>query len=156
MKEYDFVKVIAEKEKYAREGVHKGMQGTILDPRNINGQWLVYFADSVTGADTIGIPIKEEDLEVVFEAAERKSGATVFLMAEEGKYAMHGLTNGMFGTICEQCEDENYWLVKFVLGDGTEKKIPVYYDDICSIRDDEVETYKQEIEKDLKRRQKRE
>lgn len=65
MKEYDFVEVIVEKEKYAREGVHKGMQGTILDSRNIDGHWLVYFADSVTGADTIGIPIKEEDLKLI-------------------------------------------------------------------------------------------
>lgn len=43
MKEYDEVKLIAEKEKYAREGVHKGAQGTICDPRNIYGQWLVDF-----------------------------------------------------------------------------------------------------------------
>ena len=36
MKELNYVEVIVEKEKYAREGVHKGMRGTILDPRNIN------------------------------------------------------------------------------------------------------------------------
>lgn len=72
MKEYDFVEVIVEKEKYAREGVHKGMQGTILDPRNINGQWLVYFADPVTAADTIGIPIKEEDLKLIDEYIPKK------------------------------------------------------------------------------------
>ena len=67
MKEYDCVEVIGEKEKYAREGVHKGMQGTILDPRNIDGQWLVFFSDPITHADTIGIPIKEKDLKVIVE-----------------------------------------------------------------------------------------
>ena len=67
MKEYDSVEVIVEKEKYAKEGVHKGMQGTILDPRCIDGQWLVFFSDPITHADTIGTPIKEEDLRVIKE-----------------------------------------------------------------------------------------
>lgn len=39
MKDNDEVKLIAEK----KEGVHKGAQGTICDPRNIYGQWLVDF-----------------------------------------------------------------------------------------------------------------
>ncbi len=37
MKEIDNVEVIAEKEKYAKYGVHNGMQGWICDGRNING-----------------------------------------------------------------------------------------------------------------------
>ena len=41
MKEMDTVEVIVEKEKYAKEGVHKGMQGWICDPRCIQGHWLV-------------------------------------------------------------------------------------------------------------------
>ena len=43
MKEYDRVRLIVEKEKYAEDGVHKGMDGWICDPRNIDGQWLVSF-----------------------------------------------------------------------------------------------------------------
>ncbi len=66
MKEYDLVEVTVEKEEYAREGVHKGMQGTILDPRCIEGCWLVYFEDPVTYADTIGISIKEKDLKLIY------------------------------------------------------------------------------------------
>ena len=62
MKEYDYVEVIVEKEKYAKQGVHKGMRGTILDPRKINGMWLVFFDD-----DPDGTPIKEEDLKLIFE-----------------------------------------------------------------------------------------
>ena len=39
----DNVEVIVEKEKYTRDGVHKGMQGWITEPENINGYWLVNF-----------------------------------------------------------------------------------------------------------------
>ena len=35
MKEDDRVRLVVEKEKYVREGVHKGANGTICDPRNI-------------------------------------------------------------------------------------------------------------------------
>ena len=37
------VEVITEKETYAKDGVHKGMQGWITEPENINGYWLVNF-----------------------------------------------------------------------------------------------------------------
>ena len=43
MQEMDCVEVIAEKEKYAMDGVHKGMHGWICDPRTIDGTWLVNF-----------------------------------------------------------------------------------------------------------------
>lgn len=61
------VRLIAGKEKYAREGVHKGMDGWICDSRNINGQWLVCFDQYGELPDIATIPIKEEDLEVMFE-----------------------------------------------------------------------------------------
>lgn len=65
MKELNYVEVVVEKDAYAKEGVHKGMRGTILDPRCVDGRWLVYFSDPVTCADTIGIPILEEDLKLI-------------------------------------------------------------------------------------------
>ena len=68
MKEYDYVEVIVEKEKYAKQGAHKGMRGTILDPRNIDGQWLVVFENPITFADELFVPIKEEDLKVIYES----------------------------------------------------------------------------------------
>ena len=64
LRELDQVRVAVEKPKYAKEGVHKGMVGTILDPRKLGGDWLVFFADE-TGADTIGILIQETDLELI-------------------------------------------------------------------------------------------
>lgn len=67
MKEYDRVRLIVEKEKYAKEGAHKGMDGWICDPRNINGQWLVCFDDDEMFEITT-LPVKEEDLELVRSA----------------------------------------------------------------------------------------
>lgn len=67
MKEYSRVKLIVEKEKYAKEGAHKGMDGWICDPRNINGQWLVCFDQYGILPDIACIPVKEEDLEVIYE-----------------------------------------------------------------------------------------
>ena len=64
MQEYDRVELTAEKECYAKDGVHKGMNGWICDPRNINGSWLVSF-DQYGELDNIAtIPVKEVDLKI--------------------------------------------------------------------------------------------
>ena len=76
MKEYDVVKVIVEKEQYTKEGVHKDMQGTIMDPRCIEDSWLVIFDGEFLQEPTTGVwyttdiecVIKEKDLEVVHES----------------------------------------------------------------------------------------
>jgi hypothetical protein len=68
MKEYDRVELIVEKEKYAKEGVHKGMNGWICDTRNINGQWLVCFDQEYDLPNIATIPVKEEDLKVIIES----------------------------------------------------------------------------------------
>ncbi len=67
MKEYSRVRLIVEKDKYAREGVHKGMDGWICDPRNINGQWLVWFDQYGELPNIATIEVKEEDLEAMYE-----------------------------------------------------------------------------------------
>lgn len=64
LREYDTVRVAVEKAKYAKEGVHEGMIGTILEPEKIHGGWMVYFPDE-TGADTILCRIQETDLELI-------------------------------------------------------------------------------------------
>ena len=72
MKEYDRVELIVEKENYAKEGVHKGMDGWICDPRNINGQWLVCF-DHVDDLPKYPIiAVKEKDLKVIWESPEQE------------------------------------------------------------------------------------
>lgn len=65
MKEMDCVEIIVEKPKYAREGVHKGMQGWICDDRCIQSSWLVNFPQYGAKKDIATIGIKEEDLKLI-------------------------------------------------------------------------------------------
>ena len=65
MKMMDCVEVIVEKEKYAKEGVHKGMQGWICLDDNRFGTWLVNFPQCGEKDDIAEISIKEEDLKIV-------------------------------------------------------------------------------------------
>ena len=62
MKEMDCVEVIVEKEKYAKDGVHKGMQGWICLDDNSNGTCLVNFPQYGPKKDIATISINEEDL----------------------------------------------------------------------------------------------
>ncbi len=64
MKEFDRVKVIRDSERYKKAGIVKGMVGTILDPRKIDGRWLVIFSDE-KGNDIAEDSMLEIDLEVV-------------------------------------------------------------------------------------------
>lgn len=65
MKYLDPVEVIEEKEKYTKQGVHKGMQGWICLDDNSNGTWLVNFPQCGENEDIAEISIKEEDLVVI-------------------------------------------------------------------------------------------
>lgn len=58
----DCVEVIVEKERYAKEGVHKGMQGVIWLEECIDGEWDVCFPGYGENPDVAEIPMKEEDL----------------------------------------------------------------------------------------------
>lgn len=62
MKEYDVVELIRDRPEYEKYGVKKGMKGTILDPRKINGKWYVIFTDFNTGIDIADLSVREEDL----------------------------------------------------------------------------------------------
>ena len=65
MQEMDPVRVIVEKEKYAKEGVHKGMYGWICEQRCTKNSWLVNFPQCGEKDDIAEIDILEADLEVV-------------------------------------------------------------------------------------------
>lgn len=67
MKEYDRVKLIVEKEEYAKYEVHKGMDGWICDPRSIEKTRLVCFDNNDLDEFPI-IEILEEDLIVIRES----------------------------------------------------------------------------------------
>lgn len=106
MKEYDIVEVIVEKEKYAKEGVHKGMQGVILDPRNIDGQWLVFFED-----DPYGTAIKEEDLKLIYDSQPVEIKIVVEIKNEN--YAKEGIHKGMQGIIRDVSTIDKKFTVHF-------------------------------------------
>ena len=65
MKELDCVEVIVEKKKYAREGVHIGMQGWICFDECSDGYWLVNFPQYGAKRDIATISVKEDDLKVI-------------------------------------------------------------------------------------------
>ena len=65
MKMMDCVEVIAEKEKYVKDGVHKGMQGWICLENNSNGTWLVNFPQYGDKEDIAEISINEKDLKLI-------------------------------------------------------------------------------------------
>ena len=51
-----------EKETYAKEGVHKGMQGIIWSEEPMDGEWDVYFVQYGEKEDIAEIYMLEEDL----------------------------------------------------------------------------------------------
>ena len=65
MKEMDCVEVIVEKEEYAEEGVHKGMQGWICYDVFCDGTWLVNFPQCCEKDDIATLSIREEDMKLV-------------------------------------------------------------------------------------------
>lgn len=62
MKYMDTVELIIEKDKYAKEGLHKGMQGWICNEEKINDSWLVNFPQCGEKEDIATLGIKEKDL----------------------------------------------------------------------------------------------
>ena len=68
MKQYDRVVLTVEKEKYAKEGVHRGMSGIICDPENSYDLWLVSFDQYGAWPELACILVSEEDLEVLVSA----------------------------------------------------------------------------------------
>ena len=67
--EYARVVMTEEKEKYADDGVHKGFDGWICDPRRIEKTRLVCF-DNVDFSPFPIISVKERDMEVLIPAKE--------------------------------------------------------------------------------------
>ena len=65
MKMMDCVELIVEKSKYAKEGVHKGMQGVIWEPECKNGCWVVLFPQCGDKEDIADLYISKDDLKII-------------------------------------------------------------------------------------------
>ena len=72
MKYLDCVEVIVEKEEYAKEGVHKGMQGVIWLEESIDDTWDVYFPRYGAKPEIAEIPVREDDLVLLPNGLEAK------------------------------------------------------------------------------------
>ena len=53
------------KEKYAKEGVHKGMQGWICYDKKVRGYWLANFPQYGAKSDIATLAVKEENLKII-------------------------------------------------------------------------------------------
>ncbi|MCM1194773.1 MAG: hypothetical protein NC332_02445 [Firmicutes bacterium] len=124
MKEYDRVIVTVEKEKYVCDGVHKGMEGWICDARIICNQRLVCFDGGEVNPFPI-IPIKEEDLKVVWESHERQVGDKIILLVS--KYQNIGFNKGLKGILLAK-EPNDKWLVRFAKQEGLAQETELYID----------------------------
>lgn len=65
MEMMDCIEIITEKEKYAKNGVHKGMQGWICLDECTNGYWLVNFPQCGEKDDIAEISINEKDMRII-------------------------------------------------------------------------------------------
>ena len=65
MQEMDCVEVIVEKDKYAKHGVHRGMQGWICWHECIDHTWLVDFPQPMDKPQIATIGIHEDDMKVI-------------------------------------------------------------------------------------------
>ena len=65
MKLMDCVELIVEKNKYAKEGVHKGMYGWICYDKSTDGYWLVNIPQCYDKPDVATLSVHENDMEVV-------------------------------------------------------------------------------------------
>ena len=65
MKMMDCVELIVEKSKYAKAGIHKGMQGVIWESECKNGCWVVLFPQYGDKEDIADLYISEDDLKII-------------------------------------------------------------------------------------------
>ncbi len=134
MQEYDHIEVIVEKEAYAKEGIHKGMQGWICDPRSIGGTWLVNFPQCGAHRDIAEIPVQEQDLKtieglstILNEHIREQWGESkpeevnpIEVIVEKTEYAEKGVHKGMQGKTFYEDPHDGSCLAVFLYSDRTE------------------------------------
>ena len=91
MKIMDCVEVIVEKNKYAKEGVHKGMQGVIWEAESKDGAWVVLFPQYGENEDIADLYIKEEDLRLLPDGMNAKINEQIKAQFDNQKKAVKKL-----------------------------------------------------------------
>ena len=155
MKYLDFVEVAAERSRYAKNGVHKGMQGVIWMEDCIDGEWDVYFCQLGEKEDIGDMGIKEEDLKLIpmmhavineqikaeFETGFCDGGKIegdncVEVTAEVPEYVKHDVHREMQGLILpERAKEKGDLIVRFPQSGGEDDiaKIPVKEENLMHI-----------------------
>lgn len=89
MRYMDCVEVIVEKDSYAKEGVHKGMQGVVWEKEPKDGCWVILFPQCGDKEDIADLYMKEEDLKLipVMHADRNEQIKAQFEALEKGKTA---------------------------------------------------------------------
>ena len=93
MKLMDCVEVIVEKSKYAKEGVHKGMQGVIWEPECINGAWVVLIPQYGEKEDIADLYIDEEDLRLLPDGMDARINEQIKIQFENSEEAAKSFTD---------------------------------------------------------------
>ncbi|MEG1528545.1 MAG: hypothetical protein RR248_02335 [Clostridia bacterium] len=130
MKEFDRVILTVEKEKYATEGVHKGMDGWICDPRKIDGKRLVSFDQYGELPEIACLSVNEEDLEVLISDEPYNTYAIV--VTDREKYARLGVHKGMYGKVLwEENSKKGAIMIEFIDSNSNKTlKVEILRDDL--------------------------
>ena len=94
MKLMDCVELTVEKNIYAKEGVHKGMQGVIWEAESKDGAWVVLFPQYGEKEDIADIYIDEEDLRLLPDGIDAKINEQIKARFEESKEADKSFAEG--------------------------------------------------------------
>ena len=83
MKMMDCVEVMVEKDSYAKEGVHKGMQGVVWEKEPKDGCWVVLFPQCGDKEDIADLYMEEEDVNEQIKAQFEKEADQTKSFAEK-------------------------------------------------------------------------
>ena len=94
MKLMDCVELTVERNEYAKEGVHKGMQGVIWEAESKDGAWVVLFPQYGEKEDIADLYINEEDLRLLPDGMDARINEQIKAKFDEPKEADKSFTNG--------------------------------------------------------------
>ena len=93
MKLMDCVELTVERNEYAKEGVHKGMQGVIWEAESKDGAWVVLFPQYGEKEDIADLYINEEDLRLLPNGMDARINEQIKAKFDAPKEADQSFTN---------------------------------------------------------------
>ena len=93
MKLMDCVELTVERNEYAKEGVHKGMQGVVWEAESKDGAWVVLFPQYGEKEDIADLYINEEDLRLLPDGMDARINEQIKAKFDAPKEADQSFTN---------------------------------------------------------------